>query len=90
MTGKDVHNYDAHSEHIGIGLHRSPARLQGSTGGAKLPYALSAERSILCEPFFCRQERLLERKTGIAFRIRLGTTAQSDWLERKPGAARPE
>jgi hypothetical protein len=33
--------------------------------------------------FFCRNEWLLEKKTGVAFRFRLGSVDQVNWLEGK-------
>ncbi len=33
--------------------------------------------------FFCRNEWLLEKKTGVPFRFRLGSVDQVDWLEGK-------
>jgi hypothetical protein len=33
--------------------------------------------------FFCRNEWLLEKKTGVPFRFRLGSVDQVNWLEGK-------
>lgn len=33
--------------------------------------------------FFCRNEWLLEKKTGVSFRFRLGSVDQVNWLEGK-------
>lgn len=39
--------------------------------------------------FFCRQELKFEKWTKIPLRFRLGSLAQTDWLEQKPNALNP-
>ncbi len=38
----------------------------------------------------CKAELKLEKATHVPLRIRLGSLAQTDYLEQKPNAARPE
>lgn len=40
-------------------------------------------------PFFCSQELHWEQKTHVPLRIRMGSLAQTDWLEQKPNAQAP-
>lgn len=39
-------------------------------------------------PFFCRQEDLLQKKTGLPVYFRLGSKAYVDYLEKKPNAVK--
>ena len=41
-------------------------------------------------PFFCERERILDKKFTVPIRFRLGSLQQTDWLEHKPLAIRPE
>ena len=38
--------------------------------------------------FFCRQEDLIQKKTGLPVYFRLGSKAYVDYLEKKPNAAK--
>lgn len=38
--------------------------------------------------FMCRKEWQVEKKTGLPFRFRLGSSSYCDWLEGKPNAIR--
>jgi hypothetical protein len=37
----------------------------------------------------CKKEWMLEKKTGVPFRFRLGSTNYCDWMEGKPNAIKP-
>jgi hypothetical protein len=41
-------------------------------------------------PFFCKGEHIMDKKLPIPVRLRIGSIQQSDWLERKPSAIKPE
>ena len=40
--------------------------------------------------FFCRQELKLDKQTAVPVRFRLGGMQQTDWLESKPNAQKPQ
>jgi hypothetical protein len=58
------------------GLHRLPIRL--------VPPNLQAKKMA----FFCKKEWLLEQKTGLPIKFRLGSFDYTNWLEQKPNAVK--
>ncbi len=64
-------------------------RMPAAPPRANAVFMLPQNAAVCKLPFFCRQELHFEQRTGLPLRFRVGSVANSDWLEGKPGAASP-
>lgn len=67
-----------------------PFYLLPKAGYATRPTLLEKPPVLACwspaqQPFFCRIEHQLGKKTQVPFKFRLGSVEYVDWLEGKPG-----